>query len=239
MSAITDLFATKIGMTQAWTKEGKRVPVTKLKAQDNVVVGVQKLQHTNDYSIVELGYADKKLKNVNKPLRSRLEKANIQKGFTVVKGIRLTSSEEVPALGTTMTLDTVLEIGDIVQVQGITQGKGFAGGMKRHGFHGGPATHGQSDRARAVGSIGQQDTGRVFKGKKMPGHMGDHLKTVKGLVVLHIDSDSKEIWLSGPIPGSMFSNVKVIKTGKKKNLVLDKSASGLSEQVKQEETIKE
>lgn len=234
MSLITDLFAIKIGMTQAWTQEGKRVPVTKLQAEDNVVVGVQTLKNNRDFSIIEIAYNDKKLKNVHKPLKARLEKVGLTRGFSSVSGARLPNTEEKPDLGAIMTLDTVLEIGDVVQVQGITKGKGFTGGMKRHGFHGGPATHGQSDRARAVGSIGQQDTGRVFKGKKMPGHAGDTLKTVKGLVVLHVDPVSKEIWLSGPIPGSMFSHVKVSKTGEKKNISLNKSASGLSTTVVEE-----
>lgn len=228
MSVITDLFATKIGMAQAWTQEGKRIPVTKLKAHDNVIVGVQTLKAT-DFAVAEVAYGDKKLKNVNKPMRARLEKLELKKGFTTVKGVRVKTGEEIGELGSVLTLDSVLEVGDIVQVQGVTRGKGFTGGMKRHGFHGGPATHGQSDRARAVGSIGQQDTGRVFKGKKMPGHSGDILKTIRGLVVLHVDTETKEVWLSGPVPGSLFSNVKVIKTGKKKNIQLNKKASGLKE----------
>ena len=227
MSAITDLFATKIGMTQAWTQEGKRVPVTRLQAEETVVLGVQKLKNNRDFSIVELGHGKKKLKNVDKPLRSRIEKIGLSQGFKQVTGTRVENDTEVPALGTSFSLEQVLEIGDVVQVQGVTRGKGFTGGMKRHGFHGGPATHGQSDRARAVGSIGQQDTGRVFKGKKMPGHSGDTVKTVKGLVVLHIDPAAKEIWLSGPIPGSAFSSVKVSKTGQKKSILLNKQASGL------------
>lgn len=240
MSAITDLFAIKIGMSQAWTQEGKRLPVTKLQAEDNVVVGVQIPKNNSEYSIVEIAYSEKKLKNVHKPLKARLEKVGITRGFSSVKGAKLPSTEEVPALGSIMTLSSVLEIGDVVHVQGITKGKGFTGGMKRHGFHGGPATHGQSDRARAVGSIGQQDTGRVFKGKKMPGHSGDAVKTVKGLVVVHVDPVSKEIWLNGPIPGSVYSHVRVTKTGVKKNITLNKSASGLPElaveEVAQEQT---
>jgi large subunit ribosomal protein L3 len=107
--------------------------------------------------------------------------------------------------------------------------------MKRHGFHGGPATHGQSDRARAVGSIGQRTTpGRVWVGKKMPGHYGDEAKTVLGLVVVHIDPTTKEVWLSGPVPGSISSQVRITKTGQTKQVELDLSASGINTIVQDE-----
>jgi large subunit ribosomal protein L3 len=125
-------------------------------------------------------------------------------------------------VGQTIKAEQVLTVGDIVSVQGITKGKGFAGVVKRYGFAGGPATHGQSDRERAVGSIGNRTTpGRVFKNKRMHGHMGTDTKTVSGLVVLHVDSASQEVWLSGPIPGSVSGLIQIQKIGSQKIVELD------------------
>ena len=135
-----------------------------------------------------------------------------------------------------MSLDQVLAVGDVVKVQGTSKGRGFAGGMKRHGFSGGPATHGQSDRQRAVGSIGSGTyPGRVWKGKKMPGHYGVETRTVHGLVVLYIDPETKEVWLSGPVPGFNTSTVKIEKTGQQKKVELDLAAMGLTEPQAEEE----
>ncbi len=239
---LQDIFATKIGMTQAWTKTGKRLAVTRCAADNNMIVGVQHAtskngDQTQDISIFELGYGSKKLKNIAKPLRARLQKSGFSVGPTGIVGTRATETNEdgTPArvaVGDTVTALDVLEVGDIVKVQGVTKGRGFAGGMKRHGFHGGPKTHGQSDRARAVGSIGAgTDPGKVWKGKKMPGRYGNDTQTVKGLVVVHIDADANEIWLSGPVPGVISSSVKITKTGSQKTIELDAKASGLSEKV--------
>jgi large subunit ribosomal protein L3 len=222
----TQVFATKDKMTQAWTKNGKRVAVTCMRVANNAVVGkqVDEVQHTVK---LEIGYGQKKLKNMTKPLRSKLEKSGFSFG---VRGIRQVTVAEDSALqkGDVIKVEQVFQIGDIVNVQGITKGRGFAGAMKRHGFSGGPKTHGQSDRWRAVGSIGQRTTpGRVFRGKKMPGHYGVDLQTVKGLVVLYIDPTTQEFWLSGPVPGHIKSMVAVAKTGETKAIELDEKASGI------------
>jgi large subunit ribosomal protein L3 len=237
---LIDFFATKIGMTQAWTKTGKRLAVTRCKANDllvvtsNVVSVIDKnsLDHSSvSTQILEVGYGKKKLKNMSKPLRAKLEKSGVTTGVKNMRGVRIgTAAEQTETYtpGQTVTVDTVLAIGDVVQVQGQTKGRGFAGAMKRHGFHGGPATHGQSDRARAVGSIGQRTTpGRVWVGKKMPGHYGDVLQTVKNLVVVHIEPTTKEVWLSGPVPGAISGQVKIRKTGGTKQIELDLQASGI------------
>lgn len=229
---VSTVFATKIGMTQAWTTAGKRVAVTRCKVAPNLVVGTQQPEVTNsDMSakmILEIGFGKKKLKNMAKPLRSRLEKGGFSLGAAQMRGLDVTGLESVPAVGQMIKVEDVLSVGDIVKVQGVTKGRGFAGAIKRHGFHGGPATHGQSDRARAVGSIGNRTTpGRVFKGKRMPGHYGTDTQTVSGLVVLHIDAANQEIWLSGPIPGFSTSAVRISKTGLTKNLELDVQASGI------------
>lgn len=232
---LNTIFATKLGMTQAWSTEGKRLAVTKCRVTGNFVVGEQKVKAqeithksklVKDCRIVEIGYGQKKLKNVNKPLRSRMEKSGFSAGVMNVRGLRRfdetaeTSAELV--VGQTIKAEQVLTVGDIVSVQGITKGKGFAGVVKRYGFAGGPATHGQSDRERAVGSIGNRTTpGRVFKNKRMHGHMGTDTKTVSGLVVLHVDSASQEVWLSGPIPGSVSGLIQIQKIGSQKIVELD------------------
>lgn len=237
---LQDFFATKLGMTQAWTKTGKRVAITRCKAADLGVVNVQKTVDAN--SILEVGIGTKKLKNMPKPLREKVSKSGFSVGYRTLKGVRPVDAQADIQPGAVITVDSVLAVGDVVKVQGITKGRGFAGAMKRHGFHGGPKTHGQSDRARAVGSIGNRTTpGRVWKGKRMPGHYGTETQTVAGLVVVHLDPTTKEVWLSGPIPGSITSQVKIQKTGETKRLELDLAASGIkapvaAEPVAQEQT---
>ncbi|MFH2118175.1 MAG: 50S ribosomal protein L3 [Candidatus Paceibacterota bacterium] len=232
------IFATKLGMTQAWSKSGKRLAVTKCKADDNLIVGQQdtsitdkssRTWNTNRQNIWEVGFGTKKLKNMDKPLQQRLHKSGFTYGVKQIKGIRQAINEESPLkTGDFVSVNDVLTVGDVVKVQGTSKGRGFAGAMKRHGFHGGPATHGQSDRARAVGSIGSGTTpGRVWKGKKMPGHFGTETKTVHGLVVLYIDPETKEVWLSGPVPGARTSIVKIQKTGGKRKIELDLDSVGI------------
>lgn len=239
------IFATKIGMTQAWSTDGKRLAVTRCNVGGNYVIGERTTQVNDKLStkfekkqatILEIGYGDKKLKNVDKPLREKITKSGFSFGVKQVRGARLVEGENQgdSMVGKTITVDQVLEEGDVVQVQGTSKGRGFAGAMKRHGFHGGPKTHGQSDRSRAVGSIGAGTyPGHVWKGKKMPGHYGVETKTVSGLVVLRIDSETGEIWLSGPVPGFNSSIVKITKVGKKRNLKLNLKALGLEEATNQ------
>ncbi|OGJ37267.1 MAG: 50S ribosomal protein L3 [Candidatus Pacebacteria bacterium RIFOXYB1_FULL_39_46] len=233
------IFATKLGMTQAWSKSGKRLAVTKCKADDNLIVGQQdtsftdkssRTWNTNRQNILEVGFGIKKLNNMKKPLQQRLRKSGFTYGVKQIKGIHHTINEESPLkTGDFVSVNDVLAVGDVVKVQGTSKGRGFAGAVKRYGFHGGPATHGQSDRQRAVGSIGSGTyPGRVWKGKRMPGHFGMETKTVHGLVVLHINSETKEIWLSGPVPGSRTSIVKIQKTGGKRKIELDLDSVGLA-----------
>lgn len=233
------IFATKLGMTQAWSKSGKRLAVTKCKADDNLIVGQQTAVVTDKSSrtwnqqpqtILEVGFGAKKMKNMKKPLRNRLEKSGFSFGVKQIKGVRTEISAESPLkTGDFVSVAQILEVGDVVKVQGVSKGRGFAGAMKRHGFHGGPATHGQSDRSRAVGSIGSGTTpGRVWKGKKMPGHYGVETKTVHGLTVLHIDPTTKEVWLSGPVPGFNTSIIRIQKTGEKRMIELDLTSLGLT-----------
>ena len=237
---IDTIYATKKGMSQAWDSSGKRLPITKFKVGANIVVGETKatvrvnkkdVHGWQQLRVVEIGYGDKKLKNMAKPLKTRLEKLSLKNGVRVINGVRENQGEAL-SLGATVPVEQVLHVGDVVAVQGTTKGRGFAGGMKRHGFHGGPKTHGQSDRWRAVGSVGNRTTpGRVWLGKRLPGHLGVTTKTIKGLTVAHFDATSGELWLTGPVPGSFGGVVAITPTGKvRKGFALDKKASGLSGQ---------
>jgi large subunit ribosomal protein L3 len=238
---LNSVFATKIDMTQAWSTQGKRLAVTRCKVEDNLVVGARQTEFTDKQThiqqpvtILEIGYGQKKLKNMTKPLQSKLQKGGFSVGAKQLRGLRVDETEL--KAGDTFNAETILEVGDVVKVRGTSKGKGFAGVMKRHGFHGGQRTHGQSDRERAPGSIGAgTDPGRVWRGQRMAGHMGVDTKTISGLVVLHIDSVSGELWLSGPVPGHFSSFVQITKTGEKKEVELDKKASGIKEVVVAEE----
>ncbi len=224
------VFATKQKMTQAWTKSGKRVAVTCLMLENNAVIR-QILGADQKPMAFELGYGQKKLKNMNKPLRSQLEKSGFSYGVKQIRQVAITAESEIKA-GDTIKVEQMFSIGDVVNVQGTTKGRGFAGAVKRHSFKGGPKTHGQSDRLRAVGAIGQRTTpGRVFKGKRMPGHFGTDVQTVAGLTVLYINPSTQQIWLSGPVPGHFNCTVSIAKTGLSKAIELDEKASGIAQTV--------
>ncbi len=209
---MNQIFATKVSMGQTWTKSGRRLPVSKLLIQDNLVMGKKEVEK-DGYIALQIGYGTKKLKNMTKPLRSILEKSGFSLGARQIREVKVDAANETK-VGDKVSANQVLKVGDIVNVQGVTKGRGFAGAMKRHGFHGQQKTHGQSDRARAVGAIGQRTTpGRVFKGKKMAGHYGVDNLTVKNLTVVHLDSQTGEVWLNGPIPGHFNSIVRLTVVG--------------------------
>ncbi len=240
---IKTLFATKKSMTQAWNDQGRRLCITTLVVEPNYVVGDKtaiiktdkKLASaTAEQRIVEIGYGQKKLKNVSKPLRTRFAAAGLKSGLRQIVGVRENAADgEALVVGQTLDAASILSVGALVKVQGTTKGRGFAGGVKRYGFHGGPKTHGQSDRWRATGSIGNRTTpGRVWLGKRMPGHYGVDAQTVSGLTVAHFDPSTGMLWLVGTVPGSFNSIVKITVTGKTKHaFALDKTASGVPETV--------
>ena len=216
---LVDYYAIKLGMTQVWDQSGRRLPATILKVQDMIVVDKKELE--DGRRLIEVGVGRKKLKNAKKPLRTKLKKSGFSFAPLKIRGVYLESDEVEVKVGEQIPFDSVLSVGAVVDVQGISKGRGFAGGMKRHGFKGGPKTHGQSDRARAVGSIGAGTTpGRVLKGKRMPGHYGVETKTVKGLTILAYNPERKEVLVSGPVPGHIKSLVRLRKTGKTKDVKL-------------------
>lgn len=205
---VTQLLATKHHMTQVWTTDGVRLPVTVLRSSA-VVLG----KATQEGRIL-LGDQQKKLKNVNKPQRSILEKNGLTTGFRAVKEVMLVdSAAETPATGTLVHFADVFAVGDLIKVTGTSKGAGFTGVVKRHGFKGGPRTHGQHDRERAPGSIGSGTTpGRVYKNKRMAGRHGGTQVTIEGLQVVAIDAANNELWIKGLIPGSINGSVLVTKT---------------------------
>ena len=231
------LFATKQSMTQAWDKNGRRWAVTKLQVEPNLVIREFETQvrpskaqsKRQNLKIFEIGYGKKKFKNMPKPLQGNLKRSGFSFGVKNITGVRVAEGDSVELKpGAQLKLAEILAIGDVVKVQGVSKGRGFAGAVKRYCFAGGPRTHGQSDRERAVGSIGSGTyPGRVWKGKRMPGHMGVETKTIENLVVLYLNPVTQELWLSGPVPGAKKSPLKIITTGKKKLVELNETASGI------------
>ena len=196
----------KIGMTQIFREDGRVVPVTVIQAGPCVVTQV-KTKETDGYEAVQLGFGD--VKRRNKPESGHLKSSRLSRYLREV-ATDDTSEFEV---GQTIGVD-IFEAGEKVDVIGTSKGRGFAGVMKRWNFGGGPRTHGQSDRARAPGSIGGGTTpGKVYKGLKMGGHMGNRRITVKGLEIIEIDTERNLLLVKGGIPGATNSLVQIRRAG--------------------------
>lgn len=200
--------------------EGLRIPVTKVFAGPCVVTQIKKME-TDGYWAAQLGFSTKRAKNTSKSLQGHLKASSKdQKYPRFLQEVRLTKEPEFK-VGDVISLADVFKKGDVVAVSGISKGKGFAGVVKKWNFRGGPRTHGQSDRERAPGSIGQTTTpGRVYKGKKMAGRMGGEQVTIKNLHVISVNSENGEMEISGQIPGTVGSilTIKKIKSGSLKEL---------------------
>jgi len=195
---IDAILGTKIEQTQKFTEEGKRIPVTRIKTSPCFVVQI-KNKKKNGYSALQLGFGRKK--RINKPLEGHLRKAGKKIAPLYLKEVRISSEDEEKFKpGQEIRIDEIFKVGDKIKVTGCSKGKGFTGVVKRWHFKGGPRTHGQSDRERAPGSIGQTTTpGRVFKGKKMAGRAGGERVTISGLTVTGIEGDVLEV--RGLVPG--------------------------------------
>jgi large subunit ribosomal protein L3 len=195
----TGVIAKKMGMTRLFQDDGRHVPVTVL-ALDNVQVVSRRETDRDGYVAVQLGAGSAKAKNLSKPERGHFAKAEVEPKARLAE-FRV-SDDALLDVGATLTADHFV-VGQIVDVQGVTQGKGFAGGMKRWGFGGLRATHGVSVSHRSLGSTGQrQDPGRVFKNKKMAGHMGAKNRTQQNLEVVRTDVERGLIFVKGSVPGS-------------------------------------
>ena len=184
----------KLKQDQSYTPEGVRIPVTYIKVDPNVVIGK---------SLVAIGHK----KNISKPWSGML--TNLTEKITPQFIKKLDTDKNV---GEKIQISDVFISGDMIKVTGISKVKGFAGGVKRHGFKGGPKTHGQSDRQRAPGSIGQTTTpGRVYKGKRMAGHMGVDQVTIRNLQVVEIKGEENLLIVRGLVPGYKNGLLKITK----------------------------
>ncbi len=194
MSAI---LGKKIGMTNVFSAQGKLIPVTVVQAGPCVVTQV-KTKETDGYNALQLGFDEKKVEKLNKPISGHLKKTT-EKGFRVLREFRTDDIEEVES-GATFSTD-MFTVGDKVNISGISKGRGFQGTIKRHGFSRGPETHGSRNH-RKPGSIGNSAwPGKVFKGKKLPGHMGTDRNTVKNLTIVDIKHEENLLLVKGPVPG--------------------------------------
>ena len=200
------IISTKIGQTSFISEEGKRVSATVLDYNSCTVVG-NRTEDRDGYIANILGFL--KPKKLNKPQLKDFNKKNIEPK-RVIKEQRLKSPDDLLEIGSDVSPS--FNVGDKVCVQSKSTGKGFAGAMKRHNFSGMRASHGVSISHRAHGSTGQnQNPGKVFKGKKMAGHLGDEVTTTKNLEVLLVDAEKKLIFLKGSVPGKNKSVVRVYK----------------------------
>ena len=200
------LLGSKVGMTRIYNEDGTATPVTVLQMLPNRISQLKTVE-TDGYNAVQLTVGAKKASKVNKPQSGHYAKASVESGvFT--RESRVDSIEGLE-VGAELTVEH-FEAGQKVDVTGTTIGKGFAGVLKRYNFAGKDATHGNSINHRTPGSIGQNQTpGRVFKGKKMSGHMGAVKQTTQNLTIVSIDAEKNLLLISGAVPGSRGGNILV------------------------------
>jgi len=206
------LIGRKLGMTQVFSDEGSAVPVTLIEVGLCVVVQKKNLEK-DGYNAVQLGFGRKKPKRVTKPLQGHFNKAD--KGFfRVLREFRIDNPDDYE-VGAELSAD-IFSAGDYIDIVGTSKGRGFAGGVKRHGFKGGKATHGSMFH-RAPGSIGASaDPSRVYKGTKLPGHLGDSRITMQNLLVFGVRPERNLLLVKGSVPGST-NGIVLIKNAVKKS----------------------
>jgi large subunit ribosomal protein L3 len=193
---IHGLLGKKLGMTQVFDEQGAVVPVTVLQVGPCVVTQIRTTER-DGYEAVQLGYGQ--TRRLNSPARGHQRAAGSSARY-----LREMKADDISGYSVGQVLDcSLFNVGDYVDVTGISKGKGFQGVVKRHGFSGGPKTHGQSDRHRAPGSIGSSATpGRVFKNLRMAGQMGNERVTVQNLEVVRIDPEKNLVLVRGSVPGA-------------------------------------
>jgi large subunit ribosomal protein L3 len=188
----------KLGMTRIFDEKGYVVPVTVIQAEPNVVVQ-RKTTDKDGYDALQVGIEKVKRSRVNSPLTGHFGAARVEP----LRHLREVpcGSDDAAQPGDEVKVDDVFKVGQVVKVTGMMKGRGFAGGIKRHGFHGGPAAHG-SKVHRAPQSTGATDAARVFPGTRKPGHMGACRRTTRGLKIVKIDSDRNLLLIRGAVPGA-------------------------------------
>jgi large subunit ribosomal protein L3 len=196
---IQGILGKKLGMTQVFAADGRRVPVTVVEAGPCTVVQ-KKTESTDGYNALQVGFSAKKTARVNKPMMGHFKKAD-QGAFTYLRELSADSVDDYN-VGDQITCDSVFKAGDMIDVTGSSKGKGFQGVIKRWGFSGGRSTHGSMFH-RAPGSIGCSAwPSRVFKGKKMPGQMGNSRVTQQNLEIVEVRADQNLILIKGAVPGA-------------------------------------
>lgn len=204
---VSKLLGKKLGMTRYFLEDGRCVPVTVLKVGPCVVIQ-KKTVNKEGYNAIQIGFEPKKENRVNKPLKGHFKKAG--KGcFAFLREIKVDDPDKFE-LGQEIKAD-IFKVGDVVNVSGNSKGRGFAGVMKRWGFSGGPQTHGSRSH-RVPGSIGCCATpGRVYKGRKMPGRMGNKRVTIRNLKVIDVRPEMDIVVVSGAVPGSRNNVIEIAK----------------------------
>jgi large subunit ribosomal protein L3 len=212
VASIKALLGQKIGMTQIFDAQGGVTPVTVILAGPCHVTQIISPER-NGYSAIQVAFGEVREKSLNKPFAGQFKKAQV----SPARWIREFRTDKAADFQVGQVINaSVFAPGDYVDVIGISKGKGFAGSMKRHNFSGGPSTHGQSDRARAPGSSGSNTyPGRVFKGKKFPGHLGVEQTTVQHLEVVNVDPERNLLMIRGAVPGNIESLVTIQQTIKR------------------------
>jgi large subunit ribosomal protein L3 len=202
------LVGRKIGMTRLFTDDGRSVPVTVVDVSNNRVTQI-KTPQTDGYAAVQVTFGTRRPNRVTKPLAGHFAKAGVEAG-RVVREFRVDESQIAEfTLGKTIGAD-LFKPGQLVDVTGVTKGKGFAGTIKRHNFGSQRASHGNSRSHNVPGSIGMaQDPGRVFPGKRMSGHLGSRKRTVQKLEVVRVDTERQLLLIKGAVPGSKGTDVIV------------------------------
>jgi large subunit ribosomal protein L3 len=191
------ILGTKLGMTQVFDEDNRVVPVTVVQAEPNTVTQIKTVD-SDGYTAVQLAYGARK--RTTKPMAGHLAKAGVETA-RVLAEIRLADGDELPELGSTVTVETFAK-GDVIDVTGTSKGKGYAGVMKRHNFRGMGDGHGVKKKNRHPGSVGNASTpGRTFKGQRMAGRMGGERVTVQNLEVVDIDTEHQLILVKGALPG--------------------------------------
>lgn len=207
------LVGQKVGMTQFFDDHGEVVPCTIVKAGPCRVTLVR-TEDKNGYQAVQIGWQEVADKKLSKPELGQLKKAGLP-SLRHLKEFRVPKADGF-AVGQTVDV-SVFKVGDYVDVQGVSKGKGFAGGVKRYHFRGGPATHGQSDRHRAPGSLtSRRSLGRVLPGKRMAGHMGAETVTVQKMEVVKVEPENNLLYIRGGVPGPAQALIVVHETVKEK-----------------------
>jgi large subunit ribosomal protein L3 len=202
------LVGRKVGMTRIFTPEGDSIPVTVLDVSDNRVTQIKTVE-TDGYTAVQVTFGARRASRVTKPLAGHLAKAGVQAG-EILKEFHIDAAKAGELSNGAVIATDIFEVGQKVDVQGTSIGKGYAGTIKRYNFASGRASHGNSRSHNVPGSIGMaQDPGRVFPGKRMTGHLGDETVTVQNLEIARIDAERNLLLVRGAVPGAKGGKVFV------------------------------